>query len=88
MNQLNIAFEGGNDRWEEKTTIRDVYFSDGVDSAPEKCPVYQRTMIPSGAVLKGPCIIESPDTTIVLKHQNLAKIHHSGTVIIEVSSDE
>ena len=88
MNQLNIAFEGGNDRWEEKTTIRDLYFSDGVDSAPEKCPVYQRTMIPSGTVLKGPCIIESPDTTIVLKHQNLAKIHHSGTVIIEVSSDE
>ena len=45
-------------------------------------PVYRRAEIPLGAVVKGPAIIEQPDTTVVVGDQQEATIDEAGNLFI------
>ena len=60
---------------------RQVYF-------PEKegfidCPVYERSMLPSGPSLEGPCIIEEMDSTEIVNPGQKASIDQYGNVLVE-----
>ena len=46
------------------------------------CPVYSRGSLPSGIKLKGPAVIEEPDSTILLHPGNILTINRKGVITI------
>jgi N-methylhydantoinase A len=55
-----------------------------VDDAWLDCPLYERSYLPVGAQIAGPCIIAQHDTTTVLLPNDTAVVHPSGTIIINI----
>lgn len=52
---------------------------------PEMTPVYDGRYLASGQEIVGPAIIEYPDTTIILRHGNVATLDAIGCVVIEIN---
>jgi N-methylhydantoinase A len=46
------------------------------------CPVYSRGSLPSGIQLKGPAVIEEPDSTILLHPGNILTVNRKGVITI------
>jgi len=46
------------------------------------CPVYSRGSLPSGIKLKGPAVIEEPDSTTLLHPGNLLTVNRKGVITI------
>jgi N-methylhydantoinase A/oxoprolinase/acetone carboxylase beta subunit len=51
-----------------------------------ECPVYARARLPVGAALVGPAIVEQPDTTVVIQDGQAARVHPSGSLVVEVQA--
>ncbi|GIX49632.1 MAG: hypothetical protein KatS3mg131_3843 [Candidatus Tectimicrobiota bacterium] len=49
-------------------------------------PVYERSRLPQGAVLRGPAIIEQPDTTTVVYPGQLCRVDASGNLLLQEAS--
>jgi N-methylhydantoinase A len=54
-----------------------------VDGAFVDAPVYARLDLPAGAVIKGPAILEQPDTTILVDPGLEGRVDRFGNVILE-----
>ena len=52
--------------------VRQVLFPD--ETARVETPIYNRTDLPAGAVIDGPCIIDQLDTTTVVPPQTTARV--------------
>jgi N-methylhydantoinase A len=52
--------------------------------APVATPIYSGQLLTIGSETQGPAIIEYPDTTIIIDHQATARIHPSGSVVIDL----
>lgn len=63
-----------------RTASRDVSF----DGTVEETPIYERFELPKNESINGPCIMEEPDTTIVIPPETTAEIDENGTIVIEV----
>ncbi|NDZ92918.1 hydantoinase/oxoprolinase family protein [Streptomyces sp. SID6673] len=63
--------------------VRSVLFPDEV--ARLHTPVYDRSTIPSGAVLTGPCIVDQLDSTTVVPPQTTATVDEWGNLILTTS---
>jgi N-methylhydantoinase A len=59
---------------------REVWFEGG----RRRTPVYRRQRLPSEAVIEGPAIITQLDTTVVLDPGSRARLHASGTLIVDL----
>ena len=53
------------------------------EAAPTR--VFDRLRIPVGATIAGPCILEQPDTTVVLEPGTVATADEYGSLIVEVA---
>ena len=62
------------------TEIRQVLFPD--ETARQETPVYDRTDLPAGAVLSGPCIVDQLDSTTVVPPQTTARVDAWGNLIL------
>jgi N-methylhydantoinase A len=51
---------------------------------PTECPVYDRPMLGSGSIIKGPAIVQEHGTTTVLFEGDLCRVVESGEMVIEV----
>lgn len=51
---------------------------------PISTPVHDGPRLAIGTDLPGPAIIEYPDTTILVEHDSVARVHSSGSVVIEL----
>lgn len=65
----------------EPVRERPVTFERGGD--PTMTPVYQRTRLQAGASLKGPALIQEPETTIVLRPGWTAEVLDDGAVVAQ-----
>jgi N-methylhydantoinase A len=63
-----------------RTDMRDVYFNGEYRSTP----IFDRFELPRNESITGPCVLEEPDTTIVIPPETSAKIDENGTIVIEV----
>ncbi|MEK7878875.1 MAG: hydantoinase/oxoprolinase family protein, partial [candidate division NC10 bacterium] len=61
-----------------QTGSRKVYFA----GAFHPCPVYRRALLPSGAVLRGPAIVEQEDTTVAVEPGLEARVDPLGNLLI------
>jgi len=61
-----------------QTGSRKVYFA----GAFHPCPVYRRALLPSGAVLHGPAIVEQEDTTVAVEPGLEARVDPLGNLLI------
>ena len=48
------------------------------------CPTYERTRLPRDAKIEGPCVVEQPDTTVVIFPRQTATVDKYGNVVIKV----
>lgn len=48
------------------------------------CPVYNRAALPGGSKLKGPAILEEPDSTILLHPGNALEVNKHGVIVIKL----
>ena len=63
-------------------TLRDVCFSKKLGF--KKVPIYKRADLSRGFELKGPAIIEQPDTTTILHTNHFLKVDKFNNLLIEV----
>ncbi|MFZ2528271.1 MAG: hydantoinase/oxoprolinase family protein [Rhodococcus sp. (in: high G+C Gram-positive bacteria)] len=68
----------------EPVEVRSVLFPDEVDRVGT--PVYDRTSLPAGAVLAGPCIVDQLDSTTVVPPRTTARVDEWGNLILEQSA--
>ena len=61
------------------TAWRRVYFK---GQGFKNCPVYSRVSLPGNGIIKGPAIVEEPDSTILLQPGNALKVNPSGVITI------
>jgi N-methylhydantoinase A len=47
-------------------------------------PTYERSLLPLGAEIAGPSVIEQPDTTVWLEPGSRARVGEAGNLIVEV----
>jgi N-methylhydantoinase A/oxoprolinase/acetone carboxylase beta subunit/N-methylhydantoinase B/oxoprolinase/acetone carboxylase alpha subunit len=61
---------------------RKIYFGDAgyIDTA-----IYRREVLPEGAIVKGPALIEEMDSTTLLHPGDVGKVQHDGTIVIHMS---
>ena len=64
---------------------REVFFGGGLSSGHAPCPVYERGLLPVGATLPGPAIVEQGDATTVIEPGMSARVDEMGNLIIEAS---
>jgi N-methylhydantoinase A len=64
--------------------VRQVLFPD--EAARVETPIYDRTDLPAGAVLDGPCIIDQLDTTTVVPPKTTARVDEWGHLILTTAS--
>jgi N-methylhydantoinase A len=50
------------------------------------CPIYDREQLAPGAMIKGPAIIRQHDTTTVMEEGEIATLHPSGSLIIQLQN--
>ncbi|GAA4400253.1 hydantoinase/oxoprolinase family protein [Tsukamurella soli] len=62
------------------TEVREVLFPDEV--ARLRTPVYDRSSLPAGAVLAGPCIVDQLDSTTVVPPRTTARVDEWGNLIL------
>ena len=55
---------------------------------PGPDPVYDGAGFASGMTLTGPAIVEYPDTTLVLRGRQVARVSETGSVVIEIDNEE
>ena len=60
-----------------------IWYAAGI--APVATPVHDGVRLSIGMDLPGPAIIEYPDTTILVEHDSIARVHSSGSVVIELT---
>ncbi len=48
-----------------------------------KTAIYDRLSLPVGGIVKGPAILEQPDTTVLVEPGLIARVDHYGNTIIE-----
>jgi N-methylhydantoinase A len=60
---------------------RPVYFK-GKDFVT--CPVYSRETLPGGCKLKGPAVLEEPDSTVLLHPGNTLEVNNEGVITIHL----
>jgi N-methylhydantoinase A len=53
---------------------------------PISTSVHDGSRLTIGTELLGPAIIEYPDTTILVEHDSVARVHSSGSVVIELTA--
>ena len=58
----------------------------GRGEAPQTTPVYDGASLAVSSETRGPAILEYPDTTIILQHDAVARIHPTGSVVIDVAA--
>jgi len=66
-----------------KGTRKVIWYACG--STPSVTPVHDGALLATGEDLPGPAIIEYPDTTILVEHDSVARVHASGSVVIELT---
>lgn len=66
----------------EPTGERDVIWYDR-GAEPLATPVYAGEGLAGGARVDGPAIVEFPDTTLVLRHEQVASIDPLGSIVVE-----
>jgi len=66
------------------TSTRDVHFANQWFSTA----IYRRLELPIGTVIKGPAILEQPDTTVLVEPHLQARVDSFGNTIIEVQGLE
>lgn len=52
------------------------------DGVIEQTPIYDGALLSVGSETIGPAIIEYPDTTIIVEHGAIARVHSTGSVVI------
>lgn len=55
---------------------------------PEITPVYDGPQLGVGDSIQGPAILEYPDTTVVLRHGNVAQLNNAGCIVIDINAAE
>lgn len=65
----------------EPAGSRSVYFE--LDRGAVETPVYIREVLASGQVISGPAIVEQLDTTTLIPPGSRARVHPSGSLVIE-----
>jgi N-methylhydantoinase A len=53
-----------------------------VGGAFHDCPVYRRALLPGGAALEGPAIVEQEDTTVVIEPGMEARVDQLGNLVV------
>ncbi len=56
------------------------------DGGWRETPVYERFELPASAVLEGPCLLQQPDTTILIEPGMRARTDALGNVFVEVAA--
>lgn len=79
----DLVHSGGRDLDAARTDVREVYFDGGV----KPTPVFERFAVPRGEPVDGPCIMEEPDTTIVVPPDTTARIDATGTIEVAVETE-
>jgi N-methylhydantoinase A len=51
---------------------------------PLSTPIYSGPLLAIGSATAGPAVIEYPDTTVIVEHDTVARIHPSGSVVLEL----
>lgn len=51
-------------------------------------PIYDGTAFLTGMQVSGPAIVEYPDTTLVVRHLQTARVSESGSVLVETNTEE
>ena len=64
----------------EPVEVRDVLFPDEI--ARVQTPVYDRSTLPAGAVISGPCIVDQLDSTTVVPPHTTATVDEWGNLIL------
>jgi N-methylhydantoinase A len=77
--QLAVAAASGSLEAASKGT-RTAYFDEY--QAYRETPVYQRPLLPLGAHIDGPAIIEQPDTTTVVYPGYTCQVDHAGNLLL------
>jgi N-methylhydantoinase A len=77
----DFVHSGTGDAEAARTHTRDIHF----DGTAVSTPVYDRFELPREETIEGPCIMEEPDTTIVIPPNTTAQIDENGTIVIEVT---
>jgi len=63
-------------------TKRPVYFKDAGGFI--ETPIYERAILPNGAVIEGPCVIEQPDTTTVITPGTTVSVDDYSNLIVKI----
>lgn len=58
----------------------------GRSATPESTPVFDGPSLHAGSATPGPAILEYPDTTIIVQHGTVARIHRTGSVVIDIGA--
>ena len=58
----------------------------GRGSVPESTPIFDGPSLCAGSATPGPAILEDPDTTIIVQHDTVARIHGTGSVVIDIGA--
>ncbi len=58
----------------------------GRSATPEATPVFDGPSLRVGSSTPGPAILEYPDTTIIVQHDTVARIHRTGSVVIDIGT--
>ena len=65
---------------------RDVIFDD--PAKPERARIVWRPSLPAGAQVKGPAVIEEPNSTILIHPGDVATVTEAGHLVIDVATGE
>ena len=76
-----LAPEGGSIQAAFKSTRR-VHFAD----AWHETAIYNRLALPVGAEIKGPAVLEQPDTTVLIEPELMGRVDAFGNTIITKSN--
>ena len=81
LDLIRLAPPAGTDLAAARRGTRKIF----VDGAFVDAPIYARFDLPAGAVIKGPAILEQPDTTILVDPGLEGRVDRFGNVILERS---
>ena len=64
-----------------KTESRKVWFDGGF----RETAIWSRLVLPAGATIEGPAILEQPDATTVIEPSHVGRVDRLGNVIVEAA---
>ena len=85
--QLARLERGGEDASGARTGMRNVYFEGGAIGGSgrwHETPVYDRSRLLAGNVLRGPAVVDEISATLVLYPGDVARVHETGSLFVEV----